>query len=199
MQAIQRELPLRSKTTEEWAQLTLGRLDIFLADHAICEMQASLTALSLIAHYPEDEELVDRMTSLAIEEATHMRKVTQLMRERNIPASRRRANPYVQALVRKQRKGNEVLFKLDRLLTCALIEARSCERFSLLHRHASDDDSLSSLLAELGPAEHRHWEMFYQLASRDLDADLLEERWQWWLDYEASVMRPAGREPTVHG
>jgi tRNA-(ms[2]io[6]A)-hydroxylase len=199
MNATAQELPLRMKTPEEWAHLALGRLDIFLADHAICEMQASLTALSLIAHYPEDEELVDRMTSLAIEEATHMRKVTQLMRERNIPASRRRANPYVQALVDKQRKGNEAQFKLDRLLTCALIEARSCERFSLLHRHAGEDEKLASLLGELGPAEYRHWEMFHQLASRGEGADTLEDRWQWWLDYEASVMQPAGREPTVHG
>ena len=167
-------LPLRAKTPDRWADLARTRLDIFLADHAICEMQASLTALSLIAHYPEDEELVDRMTSLAIEEATHMRKVTQLMRKRKIPATRRRANPYVQALVRVQRKESESKFKLDRLLTCALIESRSCERFSLLLRHVRDDAPLTALLEELGPAEHRHWVMFYRLASRDIDTELMD-------------------------
>ena len=193
------ELPLRHATPRAWAERAKARLDVFLADHAICEMQASLTALSLVAHYPADEELVERMTSLAIEEASHLRKVTDLMRRRRIAPSKRRGNSYVRALRDAQRKESSSSLKLDRLLTCALIEARSCERFSRLLAVANDDPPLTALLEELGPAERRHWEMFHRLAAREVDAPALDARWNWWLDYEAGVMEPRGTEPTVHG
>ena len=47
----------------------------------------------------------------------------------------------------------------------ALIEARSCERFTRLLETIGDRDAeLAALLSDLGPAEERHWRMFYGLA-----------------------------------
>ena len=50
---------------DEQVELAAGDLPAFLADHAVCERQAALFALNLVAHYPDDGELVERMTSLA--------------------------------------------------------------------------------------------------------------------------------------
>ena len=46
-----------------------------------------------------DDELVLRMTSLAIEEASHLRRVVRLLHDRGLKPARRRPNPYVQGLL----------------------------------------------------------------------------------------------------
>ncbi len=192
------DLPLLSPTPRRWAELAHARLDVFLADHAVCEQQAALSALSLVAHYPEDEELVERMTALAIEEVSHLRRVATLLRRRRIAPSRRRGNPYVQALRKKMAVGREPQLKTDRLLVGALIEARSCERFTrLLER--TDDPELRPLLHDLGPAEKRHWLLFHRLAQRDRDPEEFAKRWRRWLAVERDIAATRGVEPTVHG
>jgi tRNA-(ms[2]io[6]A)-hydroxylase len=193
-------LPLTVPTPDGWARIAAGDLATFLADHAICEQQAALTALNLIAHYPEDEELVERMTSLAVEEVIHLRRVSELLRRRGLRPARRRSNPWVSELRSHVRKENEAQIKVDRLLVGALIEARSCERFTrLLDELRDTDPEVASLLRDLGPAEKRHWEIFYRLAARDQDREGFERRWSEWLEVEARATRAGGKRATVHG
>ena len=194
------ELPLRCSTPPQWAERAAARLDLFLADHAICEQQAALAALNLVAHYPEDAELVERMTSLAIEEVSHLRRVAHLLRVRGHLPAKRRTNPFTAALHDFRTRGGEPWRKVDRLLIGALIEARSCERFTCLLEALGDrDPEITALLEDLGPAEKRHWELFYRLARREVEPEALERRWQAWLDHEAGIQARAGTEPTVHG
>jgi tRNA-(ms[2]io[6]A)-hydroxylase len=54
---------------------------------------------------------------------------------------------------------------VDRLLTCALIEARSCERFDILSR-ALPDGTLRAFYEELRTSEARHYRTFVDLAIR---------------------------------
>ena len=116
--------------------------------------QATLTALNLVARYPDDDELVRRMTSLAIEEASHLRRVARLLHDRGLKLARRRPNPYVHGLLSRLRREREEELKIDRLLVSALIEARSCERFTLLlHALGESDAEVAELLTDLGPAE----------------------------------------------
>ena len=151
-------------------------------------------------HYPEDEELVERMTALAIEEATHLRKVAKLLRDRDHMPAKRRINPYASQLHAVAEKHEPRRRKLDRLLIGALIEARSCERFTRMLAEIGDrEPAIAELLIELGPAEKRHWELFHRLAAREADAELFDESWQRWLAVEAEIQRGLGREPTVHG
>jgi tRNA-(ms[2]io[6]A)-hydroxylase len=90
--------------------------------------------------------------------------------------------------------------KVDRLLIGALIEARSCERFTcLLGALEQTDPEVAALLSDLGPAEKRHWEMFHRLASRDTDPSWFEPHWRDWLEYEDRVIGDLGVEPRVHG
>jgi tRNA-(ms[2]io[6]A)-hydroxylase len=193
-------LPLLLETPRSWAELAASQLPVFLADHAICEQQAALFGLNLVAHYPRDGELVRRMTGLAAEEITHLRRVVRILHDRGLGLSPRRANPYVRELHRRIRRECEQELKLDRLLVGALIEARSCERFTrLLEVLRGRDPELVRLLEDLGPAERRHWEMFYGLAAREVDAPALEGRWRFWLEQERELIAARGVAPTVHG
>jgi tRNA-(ms[2]io[6]A)-hydroxylase len=92
--------------------------------------------------------------------------------------------------------------KVDRLLVGALIEARSCERFTRLLealRATGAEPDVARLLEDLGPAEARHWRTFHALAARELPAAELTERWRRWLEIERDASARGGRRPTVHG
>ncbi|NIM01501.1 MAG: tRNA-(ms[2]io[6]A)-hydroxylase [Acidobacteria bacterium] len=194
------ELPLLTPTPAGWAELAADRLPEFLADHAVCEQQAALFGLNLVAHYPGDPELVDAMTALAAEEVTHLRRVSQLLHRRGLQPSKRRSNPYVQGLHEAMERENETALKCDRLLVGALIEARSCERFTrLLAVLAERDTEVADLLFDLGPAEKRHWQTFHRLAGRDVDDGWFQLRWEQWLRRERELMTGRGTCPTVHG
>ena len=192
------DLPLLSRTPDSWAALAAAHLDEFLADHAVCEQQAAQSALALVGHYPEDDELVDRMTALAAEEIRHLRRVVDLLRARGRGVAKRRPNPYVKALRAAIGASSEPALQVDRLLVSALIEARSCERFTRL-REALPPGDVRELLDELGPAEARHWRIFHALASRHATAETLESRFRQWLEIEAATIATLGVRPTVHG
>lgn len=198
--AVRSELPLRHWTPRSWAELAADRLDIFLADHAICEQQAALFGLSLIGHYPDDADLVVEMGKLAAEEVSHLRRVVALLHRRGLAPSTKRGNPWVGALRKHIESDRGPLLKVDRLFVGALIEARSCERFTaLLDVLEGRDDEVARLLLDLGPAEKRHWQTFHRLAARELDRGTFEARWQRWLAIERDASAEGGIEPTVHG
>ena len=192
------DLPLLSQSPAGWAGIAAASLDLFLADHAGCEQQAALSALSLADRYLDDEELVDRLTALAMEEIVHFRRVAAILRSRSIMAGRKRSNPWVQALLKNIQDRREPHNKVDRLLVGALIEARSCERFTRL-LEVIDDAEVQDLLTELGPAEARHWRMFHDLATRELPENELAPRWKAWLEFERDLTAKGGKLPTVHG
>lgn len=198
MTSTDEPLPLLSTTAPGWAPLAATQLDRFLADHAVCEQQAAQSALALVGQYPDDEELVERMTALAAEEIAHLRRVTALLRQRRGAPARRRPNTYVRALRAGIDSDGEPFLKSDRLLVAALIEARSCERFTRMLETDLPAD-VRDLLEDLGPAEARHWRMFHDMARRDVPADWFETRWKRWLELEREVMAERGRGPEVHG
>lgn len=197
---VRAELPLRIWTPDSWGRLAADDLPTFLGDHAVCEQQAASFGLSLIGHYPEDEELVRDMGALAAEEVAHLRRVATLLHKRGHRVAPRRANPWVQSLHRGIERQREDLRKADRLFVGALIEARSCERFTCLMAALGDrDPEVTRLLEDLGPAEKRHWRLFHRLARRELEHDAFDERWNRWLDREVEASRGLGVEPRVHG
>lgn len=191
-------LPLLHSTPRSWAEIAAANLPEFLADHAVCEQQVAVYALSLAGYYPDDAELVERAAALAAEEVQHFRRVVAILRRRGWPLGGRRKNPWAQSLRARIVQGREPWTKVDRLLFGAIIEARSCERFTRL-LEVVDDREVADLLADLGPAERRHWELFYRLAGRETDAGALTVRFQGWLEFEAHLARGLGTSPAVHG
>lgn len=192
------DLPLRAPTPAGWPAIAAANLPAFLADHAVCEQQVAVYALSLAGYYPSDIELVEQAAALAMEEVQHFRRVVRILGSRGYPTAGRRANRWAQALRARIEVGREPWTKVDRLLFGALIEARSCERFTRLLAEL-DDPEVCRLLQDLGPAEKRHWEIFHALASREVPTVALAERWSAWLDAEATLQRDLGVAPTVHG
>jgi tRNA 2-(methylsulfanyl)-N6-isopentenyladenosine37 hydroxylase len=191
-------LPLLHSTPRSWAELAAANLPEFLADHAVCEQQVAMYALSLAGYYPDDAELVEHAAALAAEEVQHFRRVVAILRKRGWPLGGRRKNPWAQSLRARIVAGREPWTKVDRLLFGAMIEARSCERFTRL-LEVVDDREVANLLADLGPAERRHWELFHRLAGRETDAEALAVRFQGWREFEADLARGLGISPAVHG
>jgi tRNA 2-(methylsulfanyl)-N6-isopentenyladenosine37 hydroxylase len=197
---VARELPLLVPTAPAWAELAAANLPVFLADHAVCEQQVAQYALALAGWYPEDFELVEAAANLAAEEIQHFRRVVAILNRRALPTGGRRTNLWVKALRAKIEERQGPWTKVDRLLFGAIVEARSCERFTrLLEVVQTSDPEVARLLADLGPAEKRHWQLFYRLAGREVAAEALAQRFRGWLELDRDLAARAGILPTVHG
>ena len=190
-------LPLLCRTPPAWARLAAADLPRFLADHAVCEQHAALSALNLVAHYADDDELVQALSALAAEEVSHLRRVARLLHGRGLHLARRRPNPYVQGLRRHITATGEPELKVDRLLVGALIEARSCERFGLL-ADAVDDRALAGFYAGLRASEARHHRTYVALAERVLPAAAVRARLAALAGHEARVLAEAPAWARLH-
>ena len=157
-------LRLMCATDPQWITLCLENLDAVLIDHAHCEHKAAVTALAFINRYPEDPRLVTALADLAAEEATHLSLMTSVCIERGLSLGHPAPDPYVQALLKCARHGG-IAHQVDRLLICALIEGRSCERLKLLAEHIPQA-ALAKIYEGLWRAEAGHHTLFIELAER---------------------------------
>ena len=181
-------LGLELPTDPRWVNLASMSLKDILTDHAYCELKAATTCISLIVQYPEKQELVDELTPVVTEEWGHFRAVLNEMRKRGIELGRQRKDEYVNKLIKHIRKGGDGTEQfMDQLLTAALIEARSCERFKLLHKNL-EDEKLRKFYYDLMVSEAGHYRLFIKLAKTYLDNDAVDERWKALLEAEASII-----------
>jgi len=191
-------IPLRSATPDSWALRSVARFPELLADHAVCELQASVHALSLVGAYPDDAELVDRLSALAAEELRHFRRVAREARRLGARLFTKRRNHYVAALRAACRGGGEPAKGLDLLLVAALIEARSEERFRVLRPHVPVA-RLRRHYDELADDEARHGPIYLALAARHAGAEAAERRLAELLRVEENaLLGPPSREISVH-
>jgi tRNA-(ms[2]io[6]A)-hydroxylase len=123
-------LGLQLPTDPRWVDLAGKSLEDILTDHAYCEQKAATTCITLIQRYSEMEKLVTELSPIVTEEWGHFRLVLAELHKRGLKLGKQRKDEYVNQLFEFQQKGGhwEDRF-LDHLLTMALIEARSCERF----------------------------------------------------------------------
>ena len=185
-------LGLKLPTDPRWANIAEKSIGEILIDHAFCEQKAASTCISLIVQYADRAELVQALSPIVAEEWGHFRKVLKEMDARGIKLDKKRRDDYVQGLLAFQRKGvGEDRVLSEKLLTCALIEARSCERFRLLSLECSEP-ALRSFYHEFMVSEAGHYRLFMDLAERYLPRDVVRQRWQEYLDYEAELL--AGME-----
>ena len=90
-------LGLASKTDPRWIQQAMASLDAVLIDHAHCEHKAAVTALSFVSKYPDDPELVLKLSALAAEEAEHLQRVATVCHARGLSLGHPRSRPLRQA------------------------------------------------------------------------------------------------------
>jgi tRNA 2-(methylsulfanyl)-N6-isopentenyladenosine37 hydroxylase len=152
---------LRAPTPASWVEEALCRVPELLQDHANCEKKAASTALALMFAYPEDRTLAAALSRLAREELRHFEQVTRAMTALGVPFARQRPGRYAQQL-RRAAATSDPGRKLDLLLTSALIEARSAERFGLLAPRLPAP--LSRRYRDLARAEARHFTLYLGFA-----------------------------------
>lgn len=181
-------LGLQLPTDPRWADLSTISLEAILTDHAYCEQKAATSCISLIQRYSEREKLVQSLAPLVTEEWGHFRMVLNEMKKRGWSLGKQRKDLYVNKLLEFQRKGGAVEDRmLDQLLTMALIEARSCERFKRLSEGLSDE-YLSQFYRRFMESEAGHYTLFIELAETYIPRDTVRKRWAEWLVYEKEVM-----------
>lgn len=152
---------LLAATPDAWVAAACERWQELLVDHLACEKKAASTALSLIFAYPEDDALTLALSRLAREELRHFEQVQALMRQLNVRYLRVKPGRYAGGL-RAVSRTSEPDRKLDLLLTGALIEARSAERFAKLAPQLQAP--LDRFYGQLQRSEARHFQLYLRLA-----------------------------------
>ena len=152
---------LQRPTPENWVAAAQQRWRELLVDHLGCEKKAASTAVALIFAYPEDTALTSALSRLAREELRHFEQVQSLMAELQVSHQRQKPGRYGGGL-RAAMATQEPRRKLDHLLTGALIEARSAERFVLLSPRLPAP--LGPFYGALAQSEARHFQLYLRLA-----------------------------------
>ncbi len=192
-------LPLHSRTPVEWGRAVLTDTLSLLSDHAFLEKKAAANALELLTRWPDGgvDGWVETMTDIARDEAVHLSQVTRILTKRGGAIDRGHRNPYAKALRQLVRMGSQGE-TLDRLLTSALIEIRSCERFAVLAEAATEDAELEAFYRSLFGSEFGHYRVFLKLAKKIAPEEEVEERWQELLAAEARILAEQSAGPRIH-
>ena len=181
-------LGLKLVTDPRWIDLAGLSLQEILTDHAYCEQKAANSCISLIQKYNDKDELVNELAPIVTEEWGHFRQVLQELRKRGLPLGKQRKDEYVNQLLNFQKKGGSPDERfLDLLLTMALIEARSCERFKRLSEGLKDE-YFRNFYRKFMESEAGHYTLFINLAEFYVPKEKVRKRWQEWLDHEKTIM-----------
>jgi tRNA-(ms[2]io[6]A)-hydroxylase len=160
-------------TSDAWLAAACADVPTLLLDHAHCEKKAAHTAVRFLFKYPEWPNLVSAMSKLAREELVHFDQVLREMKLRGLALKPLTSANYAAELFAAAKRFGD----LGELLACALIEARSHERFVRLSEAVSDE-RLRDFYVELAAAEERHGSIYIELAEeragRAVDRELAE-------------------------
>jgi tRNA-(ms[2]io[6]A)-hydroxylase len=182
-------LRLELPTDPRWVNLAAMSLQDILTDHAYCEQKAAASCMSLIQLYPDKTMLVTELAPIVTEEWGHFRMVLAEMQQRGLSLGKQRKDLYVNALLLFQLKGGRPDDRfLDQLLICALIEARSCERFKQLSEGLADAH-MRLFYRKFMESEAGHYTLFIRLADHYIGKEKTRLRWRQWLQHEAGVMQ----------
>jgi tRNA-(ms[2]io[6]A)-hydroxylase len=182
-------LGLHLPTDPRWVDLASISMEAILTDHAYCEQKAALSCISFIQRYSEKEKLVEELAPIVTEEWGHFRLVLNELKKRNLKLGQQRRDEYVNKLFEFQKKGGHIDDRfLDQMLSMALIEARSCERFKRLSE-GLNDEYMRNFYRRFMESEAGHYTLFIELAETYIDKEKVRKRWQEWLKYEIEVMK----------
>ena len=182
-------LGLKLPTDPRWVSLAEISLEDILTDHAYCEQKAALTCISLIQRYSDREKMVTELSPIVTEEWGHFRLVLAELHKRGLKLGKQRKDEYVNALLAFQKKGGHINDRfLDQMLSMALIEARSCERFKRLSE-GLNDPYMQKFYRRFMESEAGHYTLFIDLSETYVDKEKVRKRWQEWLQYEAEIIQ----------
>ena len=189
-------LKLKTASPRRWLALVDQNLEEVLIDHAHCEKKAAAAAMSLIQAYGARTALAHELADIVIEEMQHFRLVLDELELRAIAFRPLKPSGYGRSLNELVRS-NEPDRAVDRLLVAGLIEARSCERFSLLSEHVQDA-RLASFYGNLFESEARHHSTYMRLAKLFASSDEVEQRLEQLAAAEAEIIAAGDSLPRMH-
>lgn len=190
---------------ESWVTAALADLDSrlprLLVDHAHCERKAAAMAIRHVERHADWPRLAERLSRLAREELVHFERVLGELRTRGVPFRAQSSSGYGAALF-SWRAAAGSLRVADEMLVCALIEARSHERFERLAA-ALRSTPLGDLYADLCDAEARHGDLYLDLAFEAAEAaqaaeGAVEARLAELAAHEAVVIARPGQPIRMH-
>ena len=189
-------LSLQSASDARWLAQVNAAIDEILIDHAHCEKKAAGVAMNLLFSYVDHVELARAMTEIVNEELEHFRLVLDLLERRGVAFRKLKPSSYGQRLHELVSK-NEPDRAVDRLLVAGLIEARSCERFSVLAEHV-DDPELRDFYRSLFESEARHHSTYVRLACNVAPEETVRARLHWLASREAEIIAAGDPFPRMH-
>ena len=182
-------LKLKLATDPRWVNLAEKELSEILTDHAYCEQKAATSCISLIVVYPDFKPMIKKLTPIVTEEWSHFSMVLNEIYKRGFELGYPRKDEYVNELLNFQNKnGDRNVVLVEKLLTNALIEARSCERFRLLSLELKDS-YLKKFYHDFMVSEAGHYRVFMDLAKLYKDISYVESRWEEYLNYEKDIFK----------
>lgn len=193
-------LGLKLPTDPRWVNIVEKDIHEILTDHAFCEQKAASSAISIAVKFSNRPELVSAMLDLAQEELEHFKMVHDIVIKRGWVLGKERKDEYVVRLMKFFPKPqNESYNLVHKLLYSAMIEARSCERFRLLSEEINDTE-LKDFYRELMISEANHYTMFLKFARKyGDDINVVNQKWEDLLAYEAKLMEELSITGTMHG
>jgi len=182
-------LKLKLATDPRWVNLAEKNIDDILTDHAYCEQKAATSCISLIVVYPDLKPIVESLTPIVSEEWGHFSMVLKEIYNRGYVLGYPRKDEYVNELLGFQNKqGSREDVLVEKLLTNALIEARSCERFRLLSVELKDT-YLQKFYHHFMVSEAGHYKLFMDLARIYQKDSYVNNRWEEYLNYEKEIFQ----------
>ena len=163
-------------------------------DHANCEKKAASTALNLMYRYDSKHEMVLKLSKLAREELRHFEQVVGIMKKRNINYQHISSARYAGEL-RKGVRTFEPARLVDILIVCAIVEARSCERFSRLIEVL--DQELADFYSSLLKSEDRHYRLYLGFAEQYSDSPI-DERVAYFLSQDQKLIQTTDEQYRFH-
>ena len=192
-------LGLLSNTNPNWVKIVDNNLSTFMSDHLYAEQKAASNGFSFVIQYPERTELIKKMGAYALEESEHFNRILAYMIKNEIELQKDQKSEYVNHLRKffPKTKDRDVNF-VNRLLLASLIEARSCERFTVFSKHTKSRE-LAEFYHDLIKDEVGHYKLFQKLARIYQTEEIVTEKWNKLLVYEANFMEQMGLTALVHG
>ena len=189
-------LNLQISTPSRWFLQVDENLNEILIDHAHCEKKAAGVAMNLLFAYVDSTKISRAMAEIVNEELEHFQMVLDLLAHRGIQfrkLSPSHYGPRLHQLIRK----NEPERAVDRLRVAGLIEARSCERFSLLRDYVKDEE-LQKFYGGLFESEARHHATYVRLAWDLMTESTVHDRLHWLALQEAEIISEGDQRPRMH-
>ena len=161
----------------------------------IARKKAASTAMNLIYRYPEKPELLQQLSRLVREEMRHFEQVLTLIEQRGEVFKTLTPPGYASRLY-KQIRTYEPVRLVDTMIVCAIIEARSCERFAAMVPHLSGD--LKTFYQGLINAEARHFVLYLDFAKR-YAIEPIESRLAFFVAHETALIQAPEAVFRLHG